>query len=108
MEHIELINKIIEAEERARQMAEVALQKRDNMQEDLKTNTSGLRDSYFQRAEARLKMVHEREAALAEEQIAELDKTFGRDAQSIEDSYVKNKDAWVEKLFQMIVTGQTA
>ncbi|GHV05507.1 hypothetical protein FACS1894217_02510 [Clostridia bacterium] len=108
MEHIDLINKIIEAEERARQVAEAAKQKRENLEEDLKANTGGLRDSYFERAEARLKKVREREAALAEERITELDKTFERDEASIKAAYAKNKDVWVEKLFKMIVAGETA
>jgi vacuolar-type H+-ATPase subunit H len=107
VEHIELITKIIEAEEHARQLAEDAKHKRDAMQDDLKASATGLRENYFERAEARLKKVREQETIIAEEKIAELDKTFERDAKTIEDAFEKNHDAWADKLFNIIV-GESA
>lgn len=103
MEHIELINKIIESEQRAKAMAEEALRQRESLQVNLKETATTLHDTYFERADTRLAKVKEREAALAEEQIADLDEVFDNDMRSIETAFAENQPQWVEKLFQMII-----
>ena len=103
MEHIDLINKIIEAEQRARQLADEAREKRKNMHSEIETATVDLRDSYLGRARVRIEKVKEREAAFTEERLAELDAAFEKDKESIEAAFEKSQEEWINKLFSMIV-----
>ncbi len=103
MEHITLINKIIEAEQEAQRLAAEALKKRESMHSELKVARSTLRDSYFGRAKLRIDKIREREAALAVEQLAELDSTYTKNLASIESAFKQNEAQWVDTLFGMIV-----
>lgn len=103
MEHIDLINRIIEAEQRARHLADEAREKRKAMHTELETATTGLRESYLDRARARIEKVKERETSFTEERLAELSVAFEADMKSIEAAFEKNQDEWVDKLFSMIV-----
>lgn len=100
---IELINKIIEAEQNARKLAEEAYEKRDTMRSELGTSTEDLRREYFARANTRIQKVREQNKVIAGEQIAVLDETFTRDLERIETAFTQNQDEWTEKLFDLII-----
>lgn len=100
---IELINKIIEAEQNARKLAEEAYEKRDTMRSELGTSTEDLRREYFVRANARIQKVREQNKVIAGEQIAVLDETFTLDLERIETAFKQNQDEWTEKLFDIII-----
>ena len=57
----------------------------------------------MQRARHRLELVEETEQAGAEEEIVKLDEVQQRAMKAVEAAYEKNRDAWVDKLFAMIV-----
>ena len=103
MEHIDLINRIIEAEQRARALSDEALEKRMGMYTELETATNGLRESYLERARSRIEKVRELEDKFTDETLAELEATFKKDMLSIETAFEQNQDKWVDKLFSMIV-----
>ena len=103
MKHIDLINSIVEAEQRAQKMSDAALKRREGLQREIDKKAAALRESYYARADARIVKICEREAAIAAEQIAELDRVFDRDMASIEAAYTEHKDEWADKLFDMIV-----
>lgn len=100
---IELINKIIEAEQNARKLAEEAYEKRDTMRSELSTSREDLRREYFARAEARIQKVREQNKVIAGEQVAVLDETFTHDLERIEMAFKENQDEWADKLFGMII-----
>lgn len=100
---IELINKIIEAEQNARKLAEEAYEKRDTMRSELGTSTEDLRREYFSRAEARIQKVREQNKVIIGEQVAVLDETFTHDLERIEMAFKENQDEWANKLFGVII-----
>lgn len=103
MEYMELLNKIIEAERTAQQIASEAKALRDNLPNDLRTKREELHASYLGRAEHRVQAVRDQEAALAEQQIKQLDKALAHDLQQVEAYFSDHHDEMVTRLFALVV-----
>ena len=103
MEHIDLINRIIEAEQRARELSDEARDKRAGMFTELEAAAADMRGSYLERAHARIEKVREFEDEFTRETLEGLEKTFNEDMISIETAFERNHDKWVDELFVMIV-----
>ena len=103
MGHVDVINRIIEAEQRARQIASEAREKQNNLSVDLQNEEKNMRETYRLRAVRRIEKVAEREKALLQEQMDAMEKHFEEELSKMEKHYAENRDAWAEKLFLMIV-----
>ena len=103
MEYVELVNKIIEAEHSAREIAQEAQEKEASLEQDLARDTQRLREDYFARADRRIQMVREAEERSAQESMARSDKKLSDALTAVESSYRRNRDRWVEMLFCRIV-----
>ena len=66
-----------------------------------------MRENYMARARHRVAEVEKTEAEAAQEDLARWDKKLDQAMSAVEASYAKNKDAWVDALFQRIVGGVT-
>ena len=103
MEYLDMVNQIITAEHSAKALAEEGRQKQEQMESGVEREVAQLREDYMQRARHRLELVAETEQAGAEEEIVKLDEVQQRAMKAVEAVYEKNRDAWVDKLFAMIV-----
>lgn len=106
MEYIDLVSRIIAAEHSAKEIAQEAAVQESSLEEDLTRDESELRESYFARANRRIAVVEETESQAADEFVALWDKKLTDAMAAVETSYTKNKEAWVDTLFSMIVGGQ--
>lgn len=98
-----MVNQIITAEHSAKALAEEGRQRREQVESGVAREAARLREDYMQRARRRLELVAETERAGAEEEIVRLDEERRQAMEAVEAVYEKNRDAWVDKLFAMIV-----
>ncbi len=103
VEHVNLINRIIEAENKARQIADEAQEKRKNLQHDLADAKVNMRQNYVDRANHRIAEISKREDDFAQETIAKLNEHYAAELAEMEEKFQTNRAAWAEKLFSMIV-----
>ena len=89
--------------EGAKALAEEGRQKQEQVESGVEREVAQLREDYMQRARHRLELVEETEQAGAEEEIVKLDEVQRRVMKAVEAAYEKNRDAWVDKLFALIV-----
>ena len=105
MEYVNLVSKIVAAEESAREIAKEAQVRESSLEQDLEREIARMRESYMARAKHRVEEVEQTEARAAEEDLARWDKKLEQAMSAVEASYARNKDAWVETLFQRSVGG---
>ncbi len=103
MEHIEVINAIIEAEHHAQQIAQEAMEQRNELPQQLKEESERLRAKYFAQADKRIEEVDRQETAAADERIAQVERKRQASLESIEQIYSENKDRWIDELFHAII-----
>ncbi len=107
MEYINLVSKIVAAEETAQEIAREAQEKQSSLDSDLKRDVEALRTDCFARAERRVALVEEAERAAARESMAEWDSRLSSAMAQVERAYANGKDAWIELLFRKIVGEET-
>ena len=103
MKHIEVINKIIEAEQQAQQLAGEARDKQLRLDEDLQKDTDRLREGYMEQARKRIALVREREEKQTAEKIAALNAVQKLDMDNMEHLYRSHKEEWIDELFDRII-----
>ena len=103
MLHVELINRIIEAEHKAREMADTAKAKRLSLKSDLQGAAEEIRGSYYQRAVRRIEEVREKERLICDEQIRQLDNHYVQELSHMEGKFAEHRSEWVNKLFALTV-----
>lgn len=105
MEHVDLINRIIEAEQEAQRIAGQAREKLNALPQELKEQKEKLRREMYARADKRIAEVSKREEEWADEQIAELDARQKEELSALEKLFEEHRQEWAEKLFSL-VTGR--
>ena len=103
MEHINILNRIIEAEHKAQEIANEAKKKREDLPSNLKVEREKMLSSYMERAEKRLKAVRDQEEIIAAERIGELDAQLAADIENFKKLTDTKHNEWVSKLFESIV-----
>lgn len=103
MKHVEVINKIIEAEQLAQQMAGEARDKQLHLEEDLQESAQSMRKNYQAEAQKRIDVVREREDMQTREKIDALTVVHKLEMDNMEQLYQKNRDAWATELFNRII-----
>lgn len=103
MEHVDLINRIIEAEQEAQLIAGQAREKLNALPQELKEQTEKLRRDMYARADKRIDEMRKREAEWAEEQIAQLNTQQERELAALEQLFEEHRQEWAEKLFSLVI-----
>lgn len=103
LKHVDLINRIIEAEQKAQQLAGQARDKKLHLHEELRESAANMRQTYFDRANHRIDSVRERENSQNDEKIMALTVMQNLELANMETTFLQHRDEWIEKLFSMIV-----
>jgi biopolymer transport protein ExbB/TolQ len=103
MEYVNLVSKIVAAEETAQEIAREAREKQSSLDSDLKRDVEALREDCFARARNRVALVEETERAAAGETMSEWDAKLSRAMAEVERAYTKGRDSWVDLLFHKII-----
>ena len=106
MEYVDLVNRIVEVEHSAKEIAREARQQESSLDQEVQQETAALHEQYMARARRRIEQVEQTEAQAADEAIAQLDEKLAHAMDAVEAAYEKNKDRWVDTLFDMIVGGK--
>lgn len=103
MEHVDLINRIIEAEQEAQRIAGEARGKLDTLPEELKDKTETLRREIYKRADRRIREVRAQEEVWTAERVADLGARHTEDLAALESSFAEHRQEWAGKLLDMVV-----
>ncbi|MDR3207936.1 MAG: hypothetical protein LBT60_06345 [Oscillospiraceae bacterium] len=103
MEYMEVLNKIIEAEQLAQQIAGEARAQRDNLPNDLRARAEELRENFLARAEHRVQAVRDQEAALTLQQAEQLDAALRDDLARLELFFKDRHEDMAARLFGLVV-----
>jgi len=102
MEYIGLVEKIIAAEQSAREMVRQAEEKAVTLETDLEQEITRMREDYMARAKRRLAAIEKTEQEDADADIKALDVEFHRSMATVEQAYKSHKNQWVDTLFSKI------
>ncbi len=102
MEHIEVIVKIIEAEQAAQKVADDALAQKQNLASSLTEKKQNLHDQFVERAKRRVELVRQQDQEEAEENLAQLEKQMVTSREQLQRSYQENASTWTEALFSYV------
>lgn len=105
MKHVDVINKIIEVEHQAQQLADQAMDKRDHLEEDLRESTESLRRGYMEQAQRRIDLRREQEEKQTAEKIEALSIVHKMEKENMEKLYREHREKWTQVLFDKIIAG---
>ena len=105
MEYMDLVGRIVAAEQNARALVQEAKEQEQSLEADLEQEISTMRETYMERARHRVEEVKKTEVALAKEDLARWDRKREQTLAAVESSYARHKDFWVDVLFRKIVGG---
>ncbi|MCL2031105.1 MAG: hypothetical protein FWG93_06115 [Oscillospiraceae bacterium] len=105
MEHVDLINRIIEAEQEAQRIAGQARDKLGALPEELKGETDKLRKELYKRADRRIDEVRAQEQEWAARRVAQMEARHAADLAALERSFAEHRQEWADRLLDM-VTGR--
>jgi len=108
VKHIEVINKIIEVEHQAQQLADQALDKREHLEEELRQSVGALRQRYMERAEERVAKIRDQEGSQAAENIKSLSQDHTLEMENMERLYRSHREEWIQTLFDKIIADEEA
>ena len=103
MEHLDVIVRIIEAEQAAQKVADEVWQKKQTLAEDLVQQKNEIHESLIQRAQRRIEIVRQQEQQDANESLATLDGKFQLKQFQMERRFEENREKWVDELFQFMI-----
>jgi hypothetical protein len=103
MEYVNLVSRIVAAEETAQEIAREAREKQSSLDSDLKRDVEALREDCFARARNRVALVEKTERAAAREIMSEWDAKLSRAMAGVERACAKDRDAWADLLFHKII-----
>ena len=92
MEYVDLVNRIVEVEHSAKEIAREARQQESSLDQEVQQETAALHAQDMARAHRRIEQVEQTES-----------QKLARAMDAVEAAYDKNRDRWVEALFTMIV-----
>jgi hypothetical protein len=103
MEHIDLINRIIEAEYAAQTIADKARDQLNALPEELKEKSQDLRDGLFERANNRIEKIRTEEAQITAQAIAKDKEQNDKALVAMVALYEEHKADWSNKLFELVI-----
>ncbi|MCX7614366.1 MAG: hypothetical protein N2Z65_01260 [Clostridiales bacterium] len=103
MEHLDIINRIIEAEKEAKKIAEEAASAKNHLNEMITNDKNKIREDYLNRANRRIEIVRENERVACDESIAQIDTHLKQKLEIVEETFSQSRERWVDDLFRTIV-----
>ena len=103
MKHIDLISRIVEAEQKAQALAAEAKEKKLNLRDELRVNTEGVRRDYLSQADRRISRIMAQENERTDNAIKELNERHAKDMESMERLYAENRAAWSGEIYAMVI-----
>lgn len=100
-----VINKILEIDEYARQELIQAQKKKDKILSDTNDEVSAIRQQVLDRASGRVAKVEEFEKADADEKIFKIESKKQQTIQIIEKNFNDNHEAWEKGMYTRIIDG---
>lgn len=105
MEYVDLVNKIIDAEHSAKEIAREVQERKETLDADLERDVQQMRENYFARARHRIEEVEKTENLGAQQDIENWDQKLEAAMAKVELAYQRNREQWVDVLFSRIVGG---
>ena len=102
MEYSELIDRILSAEQNARQLTQQAREQERSLEASLEQEAEALRASYLERSRRRVESMEQEERRQAQKRLEELDREHQAALRAVEDKLSRHGDAWADVLFRMI------
>lgn len=102
MEYIDILNRIIETEKRAQEIAGNAKKQETHLNETLNSELDILHEKYLARAQNRLALVKSQEEQYTAEQLAALKESFQQDLYALEDTFLSHSQEWLERLLASV------
>lgn len=102
MEYIDMVGQIIDAEQRAKALAEAGARQRAEMRSGLEQEETALREDCLARAREQVEQARQDAQAEAAREIARLDGELQQAKSKMEAAYEKNRGRWTNTLFTMI------
>ena len=103
MENLDIISKIIEAEQAAQKVADEAKHKHQDLSQKLEAEMAEMRDKFITRAQKRVETVRLQETETANEDIARIEAEAQKQTKAIESHYDANRDQWIEHLLRFLI-----
>ena len=103
MEYEALINRILEAEQTAREITREAHEKQAHMEESLKQEEVRIKADYLARADQRLEQLRQEIEQEKANALAAQDARFADARAKLERAYSRYGDNWVDTLFRQAV-----
>lgn len=98
----EIIAKIIEIEERAREIVKDAESSKEGLEDELARETEQLRRNIAERAEKKNETLREYEDGETDKKIEQINAETERIMQSLEAKFDENKETWIEDIFDSV------
>ncbi|MCD7947079.1 MAG: hypothetical protein LUG13_02115 [Oscillospiraceae bacterium] len=102
MEYLDLVNKIVAAEQSAQEIVKEAETQKITLDTDVEKEVARLREDYMSRAKRRLESIEKTEQDDAQDDIRALDKDFEAAMARINRAYHAHKEGWIQTLFAEI------
>lgn len=106
MEYVNLIQRIISAEQSAQDMVHDAREEESHLAEHLTQEVEEMRTQYMDKAKHRIEKLTRLEAAMAQEDLEKWDEKLTQTMAHVELAYSQNKDQWVDTLFYKVIGTQ--
>ena len=103
MEHINILNRIIEADKNARILTGEAADKRDRLSEEITRDIESLHKDHMDRARQKVDAGYTRERERSDKIIAELDETLKRDLVGVDRMLSARREELAARVLAMIV-----
>ena len=103
MEDMEILNQIIEAERGALRMAGEAKAEQDNLPAELLKKKADIHSDYLARADARIQVVRELEAAMTAQREEQMDTALSEELYRLDVFFDTHRDEMIDRLFSLVV-----
>ena len=103
MEYSELIDRILSAEQNARQLTQQAKEQEQSLEASLKDEAETLRADILERSRRRVEAMEKDEQRRAQKQLEKMDREHKAALAGLEDKLKHHGKEWADTLFRMIV-----
>lgn len=106
MEYVNLIHRIMEAEQSAQTLVQDVKAEEQNLADILAQEVAQMREIYMEKARVQIAKLTRMEEAMAKEDLSQWDEKLSQTLVKVEETYSQNKDQWAETLFYKVIGGK--
>jgi len=103
MDNVDIINKIVLADIRARERIDEAQRELEGLESELLEKQKAMREQYYERADRHLRDVEKTETEYLDEQTSLLNEKLEQDTSAVDKAASERSIDWVETLFREII-----